>query len=754
MLSDSSSSSKSYFLGFMSYCSHDPSAALIELVQFGEEVKCNFVHFEEGMLSRRKKSYHFPTRSIAACLDYFDIELSDVNQVITDYMDDKSYVGTSLNFRQLVGDYIRKNLNLSSGQIATAMDHHEAHAMSAWVGSGFKDAAFLSIDGLGSKQSTHSVYVTDVDGLRKVFTQTTPGIGSLYGLITELIGFKSGEEGKTMGLAPYGRHLKKINGYPKLDFKGVYSGLSVDYSKVINRSPNKYLLTDFGLKDWPQENLYKDFRTYLAFSIQEELEKCILHLAQEIKKITGKLNICISGGVGLNCVMNEILVNSEIFNNVYVFPDSADSGLPTGLAFEGVRRALHKNQWYKLLDSYKHPKFSSEKAVPIVESTLIDSLPWEKVDVNFLLDQLDNRSVIAVFDGGYEYGPRALGRRSFLANPRFPEMKQILNEKIKHREEYRPFAPICLKSDFSIFFESKHVNHEFMSYAVKAKSLALKLLPAIVHEDGTSRVQIATEECGLVHELLIGLKERTGYGILINTSFNDNDEPIVLDKIDAVSCFLRTNSDVLVLGERMLIRGKIDQDIKKLSEKIRGEINNKNTIRFMTALNKLLRNKVESVNEFISENLKISEFYTKDFTRIKLIKLISEVKFGSQQRFKRVLVSTREKFIFNKILNDYLVNSQEFTDEVIFINDDQDSLKNLKKGDLVISYNLSNIIRDTNIIDTLTAQSIVNFYNSNDFPLKCNKNLNLLKKHIISDLVETYENNNLLSIREYFSKFH
>jgi len=739
-------SSEKYFLGFMSYSSHDPSAALLRVRNSSGRITCDFVHFEEGMLSRKKKSYHFPTRSISECLNYFEIKISQVDLVVTDFMDNRSFVNTSFNYRHLVGDYIRSNIRLTPDQISESVDHHYAHAMAAWVGSGYEDCAFLAIDGLGSLQSTHSVFVTSDGKLEKIFTQTTPGIGSLYGLVTELIGFKVGEEGKTMGLAPYGRDLVSYNLFPQVDFQGVYNSLSVDYSSVINRSPNKYLLTDFNFKNFEKTDIYRDYRAYLAFCIQEELEKCLIHLAKEIKAITGKKFLCISGGVALNCVMNEILASSNIFNSIYVFPDSADSGLAVGLVFSAAHRYLSNSEWQILLKNYKHPKFAPQKAVPKYNSRTLATLPWQTLNLDLVITELEKDSCIAIMWQGFEYGPRALGHRSFIARANSPKMKQILNIKIKHREAYRPFAPICLREDFSVFFDSLHMNHEYMLYACKTKPIASQLVPAIVHHDNTARVQVADEDCGLIHQLLVLWKEKSGVGLLINTSFNDNDEPIVLDEIDAVSCFLRTNCDLLILNEKMLFRSSIEEKIELYSKNIAIELDDRNNKRFQKSLRSILNSKTSSLQEYLRDYSTISKYHQKFSTQERFQKLIEEIKSEKKPRFKRIIISTREVKNIKNLLSNFYIKVNQITDEIIEVYDNASSVKLLKKGDFILSYNLSNILRDYDNLGKVKLSDYEIFYQSSDFPLP-----NLLKPHqdinvTIKQISETYENINSLEI--------
>lgn len=741
-----------YHLGIMSYSSHDPSAAIVKLFQDGTQIDCSFIHFEEGMLSRKKKSFHFPTRSISSCLDHFGIGISQLTTVRSDFMDNQFFNGTSWNYRRLVGDYIRKHLNITKAQISKPIHHHEAHAISSWVGSGFEDAAFLAIDGLGSLQSTHSVFVSNGKSLEKIFSQTTPGIGVLYSLITELIGFKEGDEGKTMGLAPYGEIVKNKLSLPSIDFQGVYGALSVDYSKIVSRSPNKYLLTDFGINQNNYTNLYEDFRAYLAFEIQQELERCLLYLTNQIKDVTGKDKLCLSGGVALNCVANEKIVQNKNFEEIFVFPDSADSGIVVGLAFSSALETLHSDQISDLFRVYKHPKFSPESSVPIVNSKILDKIQWNEFNTEKIVDEIEKSTVVALFQGGWEYGPRALGRRSFIASATNPNMKEVLNAKIKHRESFRPFAPICLIEDFDQLFISSHKNHEFMTYAVEASEKAKTLAPAIVHVDGTSRVQIATKECGLIFELLHLLKARTGIGILVNTSFNDNNEPIVMDELDALNCFLKTNAGLLVVNKKMISREDINMkfSVSELLTELELEIFKRNHDRFKSSLHKILQESLEPLQIFLDSNLKISEYHKKNSSRIRFLNLLSEIKNGNLKKFNRILISSHEVNIINFILNEVNCLLTEFSDTVEIIEDNFSSVDKIRPGDLVVSYNLSNILRDLKQSTTFTECDYENFYRSEDYRILMKSHKTEEKNQVIDLLADTYENRGDLSIESIF----
>ena len=743
---------KTYHLGIMSYCSHDPSAAMVELIHDQNIIRTNFIHFEEGMISRRKKSFHFPSRYVSSCLEYFGIELSEVTHIRSDFMDIESFNNTSLNYRKLIGDYIRKYLDITDVQISKPIHHHEAHALSSWVGSGYEDSAFLAIDGLGSQQSTHSVFISEGGKLIKLFSQTTPGIGILYSLVTELIGFKEGEEGKTMGLAPYGKKIKEKLKLPDINFQGNYGDLFVDYSKIVSRSPNKSLLVDFELDNYELFNIYEDYRAYLAYEIQNELERCLLHLAKQIKRNTGKNNLCLSGGVALNCVANEILVNSEIFDEVYVFPDSADSGIPIGLAFSSALESLDSKQVLEFIRGYKHPKFAPEKAVPIFNSKVIQKLEWDVANIDIILNEIENHSVVAMFQGGWEYGPRALGRRSFLASATNQNMKKVLNAKIKHREAYRPFAPICLSEDFDDFFISTHRNHEFMTYAVQATEKAKQLVPAVVHADGTSRVQIVSEDCGLVHKLLTQMKVRSGYGILINTSFNDNDEPIVLDELDAVYCFLRTNADLLVVNDKMLFRNKVisQTNFESILIELESEVKNRNTKKFSDSLAKIMKFPTEPLDTFLRNNLIISKYQKIYNSKVKFQYLIQNIRNKKIEKFKRVLVSKQESDTVMLALKEIKSDFLEIATELKLIDDDFTSVEVIQQGDLIISYNLSNILRDLESLKLVNLNNFEVFYDSYDYKISVEGQLFIDKNDAIYDILKTYENNNDLSIENVF----
>lgn len=547
-----------YSLGFMNYCSHDPAACISRV---DEQGNLDYMHYEEGMLSRKKKSYHFPLRAIYKCLDHFQIKISDVNCVVLDFMNHKSVHNTAHYYRKLIGDYLRAGLAVREDQVQFADSHHLAHAYTAFHPSGFTDAAILVIDGLGSEQDTHSIYTaTQESGIKKLYSQKGTGIGILYSLITERLGFEDGEEGKTMGLAPYGAELGEMDELlPSL--RGSFSGFFTDFSEIVERAPSPRLKVDIA-KCASKQEVYSPYYARLAFLVQKELERCLLHLALEIKARTGATRLCIAGGVGLNCVANEVIKNSGIFKEVFVQPASGDSGIALGLSLIGIDKSCSNG-------SGQNAKWKSEPGCfwtysPVKNDTteltnllVAHGVSRHSAEPGLIVNALVEKKVIAYFEGGWEFGPRALGHRSFLADPRSPDMKEILNRKIKHRELYRPFAPIMLEEHFSDYFESSTDKHPHMLFAVNCKDKARRVVPTVVHADGTARVQTCNSDSGGIHEVLKEFYKQTGVPILVNTSFNDNDEPIVLTPLDALSCFLRTGADVLVVDKLLIYREEI-----------------------------------------------------------------------------------------------------------------------------------------------------------------------------------------------------
>ena len=566
-----------YVLGFMNYCSHDPGACLVKVDRSGDLI--DYISTEEGFHSRRKKSYQFPLRSIKYCLDYFSIDFKDLDAICLDYMDSKRIHRTSNNYRLLIGDYIRANLDIGDNtQILFCESHHLAHAYSTFLASGLKESAILVVDGLGSEQQTHSFYKADETGVSLLSKQIGNGIGTLYALITQKIGFEAGEEGKTMGLAAYGeQHKEQDSILPNLTAYTINS--TCDYSKQLTRNPSPSL--KINIKDISKtEDIYSPYFTRLAYNLQSECERALIHLSKECLIMSGSGNLCLAGGVALNCVANERI--AELVNNkLFVQPAAGDTGIPIGLALYGAERLTGRMPRINCSDEsdFAGPflPYTSDNS-NFINTKISKGLGFDvykyiqdisiSLDIDKVCDLLLEQNVGAIYHGAIEIGPRALGHRSFIADCSDSKMKEVMNLKIKHREAYRPFAPIVLADKYSQYFSGSNCGiHSYMLGAPQCTDKAKEQAPSIVHIDGTARVQSVTKGNGLIFDILQSYYSRSGRPVLINTSFNDNNEPIVFSWLDALVCFLRTNCDFLIIENRIVIRELIEDpgaELKRL----------------------------------------------------------------------------------------------------------------------------------------------------------------------------------------------
>ncbi|MDN5249894.1 carbamoyltransferase C-terminal domain-containing protein [Betaproteobacteria bacterium LSUCC0117] len=737
-------------LGVMSYCSHDPAAAFL---RFNGKSIDTYLHFEEGMLSRRKKSYHFPLRSIMACLHISKTNIEDVSALTMDYMDNKTFLGTSNNYRRLVGDYIRENLRVKPEQVIRGVNHHDGHAYSAFYSSKFENAAILAIDGLGSKQRTHSIYIADRrHGIKRIFSQTLPGIGELYTLITLALGFDAGEEGKTMGLAAYGLdtadpHFAEIAS----ELEGRFNGFVTDYSKQVRRAPSAELKLKLDARRL-KEDLYEGYPALVAAAVQNELERSLRHLATEIKKVTGEKKLVIAGGVGLNCVANEYLVNLEIFNDIYVHADSGDAGIPLGLALIGLEKKLRERKYTEseiqgILSTFEYPKCGfGTHAMPLKKDhkKLLEQIgvKTEIFDAKKIAENIKSEQIVALFSGEFELGPRALGHRSFLASPLTSSMKAVMNSKIKHREAYRPFAPIVLQEDFSRYFESKHNQHDRMLYAVKCKTNATNEIPAVVHHDGTARAQTISEEESQVVLILREFKRQTGVGVLINTSFNDNDEPIVLDEVDALVSFLRTNADILILND-VVVRRTDFHDVSNALNILTKEQSNTKEEYYKKAIGELLyRKPVKSLREFKNESIALSAYHAK---YRKKNEMVYDLENGNYEGYETIYIDAHHVEIMKELALISKVNINEILKKCIIIKDEYSEIDeiDISKNAISFHYNLSTIIR---VEFNQRFPNLQFFYAQADKIIE--RTLNIDNDY--QDVLETYEVNGNKTINEFF----
>ena len=727
-----------YSLGFMNYCSHDPAACIVRMSPDG---RLDYIHYEEGMLSRKKKSYQFPLRAIKACLDHFGIGIGDVDTVALDYMNARTVHNTAAYYRKLLGDYLRAGLAIRPDQVYFADSHHLAHAYTAFYPSGFESAAVLVIDGLGSEQQTHSIFDASLkDGVRQIYSQRGTGIGKLYSTITELLGFEEGEEGKTMGLAPYGANHADIDGsLPSL--KGNYQGFCVDYSTVIRRHPASSISLPIP-KCPSKSDVYSPYYARLAYNVQKELESAMIHLSREIARRTGARRLCIAGGVGLNCVANEIIRASGIFEDVFVQPASGDSGISLGLAMAGIEEAAKRCgtgnvDWRPFArDSfwtYSPVRFDNGDLGAILDQHAVATATAEAPAI---AEAISNGAIVAYYEGGWEFGPRALGHRSFLADPRSPDMKAILNSKIKHREGYRPFAPIMIREHFNEYFESGSDQHPHMLFAVRCREKAIECVPTVVHVDNTARVQTCGPEAGRIYKVLQEFQARTSVPILVNTSLNDNDEPIVLTPVDALSCFLRTSADILVVDDLMVFRKDIP-DVASLLHTAEKHQRRDVMEKTASALRQLIGTggKLEDPATFLARNL-LGSLHAKFADSED--RLVQELFLRKPPREFECLVTDRfHQELLEEIAAVYKLSPP--ISKLKIVEDNWNSLPLIPENSYLLLYNVSVLQSDSEVCRAYPALlSCTSFYGSGDRCLPTNRKYCDLDK-VVDLVTNSYE---------------
>ncbi|WP_051677002.1 carbamoyltransferase family protein [Maridesulfovibrio frigidus] len=537
-------------LGIMNHASHDSGAAVVVSDETGIK---NIISISEERLSRVKVNYFSPLRSIDYCLSNLGLTLDDVDVISTDYMNAKRFDNSTPVYRKLEHDYI-KLISTIDREKVNIYRHHEAHAASAYYMSGFSEAAVLNVDGLGSEYETISLYKGKGNKLELIDRSELWGLGNLYTAITrQLLNFGRGQEGKTMGLAAFGRNSNKRI----LNFESSYDGLNLDYSNFMTRSPNGKI-NPIDILPCPDRSLVtSDLYAQIAYDVQEETEKALMHLLEYAKEKAGTDNVCLAGGVILNCLANYIMLESKVFKNYFFQPASSDTGIPLGLA---LLPHFEKNENCKpvtMKNAYLSATYSKDQISNVLAE---NNIPHKKSDNAEVAQLLADNKIVGYFYGSSEIGPRALGHRSILANPGNPEVQDLINRKVKHREPYRPFAPSVLAENAADYFE---LNNEspFMLLAPWAKDKSKEIIPGVVHFDNTSRVQtVSKDTCTNYYDLISKFSKISGIPVLLNTSFNDNGEPIIETPLDALICFMRTDVDFLYLEGHLVSREQINQN--------------------------------------------------------------------------------------------------------------------------------------------------------------------------------------------------
>jgi len=513
---------------------HNTGAALVGKRQG----KSEFVMISEERLDRVKDSRNYPERAINACLHEFGLRsLDEVDLVVLDYICNQDW---RKDHFKTPGKQDTALHRLAPGK-TVVINHHLAHACSTYYSSGFDSAAILIVDGRGSDRETQSLFIAHDRKIELLASTSTIGIGLLYAAVTQAIGFGLLQEGKTMGLAPFGATVQP----PVFAFARNFDGIVTDYSEpCVDGS--------YDLKIEYRPLLTFEDKARAAYDVQLECEAAMLHLAAWTKQTTGMDRLCISGGVGLNSVANHKVLQSGLYKDVFVNPAASDTGIPLGAALYGYHNLLDVPKDYETIGAFVGPSYSDD---------LTDSAIKEFAGYTVIRDDaveraalmLSENRIIACHYGRSEMGPRALGNRSILMSPLKAENKDILNFRVKHREAFRPFAPAILESRVSEYFDMDRPC-PYMLFVPSVREEKRGVIPAVTHVDGSGRLQtVSRHENPLLYTLIERFEALTGVPVLLNTSFNDNNEPIVETPQDAIKCFLGTNIDALLMGGKALL---------------------------------------------------------------------------------------------------------------------------------------------------------------------------------------------------------
>lgn len=574
---------------------HDSAACV---VQDGEIVAAA----QEERFTRKKHDPSFPKHAIDACLKTAGITKNDLDYVA--FYDKpfvkferilETYLGVApsgiRSFLMAIPLWLQEKLWLPKviresmeydGPILFG-DHHESHAASAFYPSPYNEAAFLTIDGVGEWSTTTYGYGKGKELKIQGETRFPHSIGLLYSAFTYYTGFKvnSGEY-KVMGLAPYGepKYVQTIldelidlkeDGSFRMNMKyfNYLSGLTMtngQFDKLFGGPPRK------------QETLLTQREMDLARSVQEVVEESMMRMARHVHKETGMKNLCLAGGVALNCVANGKILREGPFDSIWIQPAAGDAGGAVGVALSVYHRYLdqplaEKNGHDRMQAALIGPGYTDEELKAYLDD---QGIPYREVSeeglANEVAEILAGENVVGWFQGRMEFGPRALGSRSILGDARSPKMQSKMNLKIKFRESFRPFAPVVLREKVNEYFdidvdspymllvapvkESRHIamtDEQKRLFGIEKLNVPRSDIPAVTHVDYSARVQtVVREDNPRYYDILKAFEAKTGCAVLVNTSFNVRGEPIVCTPEDAYRCFMRTEMDYLVLGRFIL----------------------------------------------------------------------------------------------------------------------------------------------------------------------------------------------------------
>ncbi|WP_181306144.1 carbamoyltransferase C-terminal domain-containing protein [Rufibacter sp. XAAS-G3-1] len=547
---------------------------------------------EEERIKRIKHWAGFPGESIKFCLQEAGLHINDVDHVTISRdpsakMHKKIYhtakykvsikdLGKRIDYRKKISSIKGELANLFGMKESDItcqiqnIEHHRSHLASAFFASPFDKAALLSIDGSGDFTTTMTG-IGNNNSIEILNSVDYPhSIGIFYTALTQFLGFNNyGDEYKVMGLAPYGKplYVEKLhkvlqftnNGFFKLNnlyFKHAKEGVNSTWSggePIVSPIFSDFLVEEFG----PVRSKNDEITQYhkdIAASVQKITEEVILHIANSLYEQTGLENLCVAGGVAQNSVANGKIISNTKFKKIYIPSAGHDAGTSIGSALYFYNHISKKERLSPITNAYLGSSFSTEYIKKMLDEKGITYKVYENDSLyDVVTDSLIAGGVIGWFQGRAEFGPRALGNRSILVDPRRDDAKELLNVKIKRRESFRPFAPSILREYVSEYFELED-DVTFMEKVFPIKKSKHSIIPAVTHVDGTGRLQTVDKiNNPKYYKLISNFNSKTGVPILLNTSFNEN-EPIVNTPLEALDCFLRTKMDMLIMENVVLER--------------------------------------------------------------------------------------------------------------------------------------------------------------------------------------------------------
>jgi carbamoyltransferase len=561
-------------LGISALIDHDSSAALLKdgiIVAAAAEER----------FTRIKHDSRFPSNAIAYCLNKSDIRINEVTDISIGFDVSSGVTFPTSEYGKLFRQFSNPKKALEyfwyyswwRGARRRAIDgvadlfvqqkelnpveHHYCHATSAFMLSPFESSAIITMDGTGERATLTMGHGMGTKIERIASVDRPESLGLFYSEITRYLGFNYFDEYKVMGLAAYGT-LTLVGLFKKIIHFGNNGGFQLDrsyfkyYADVIVGLSERFF-REYGMPRKPGEEINQQHKD-IAFAMQRILEEAVCHSANYIQGQTGETNLCLSGGVSLNGMAAGAILRRTQFKKIFIDPSPDDSGTAVGSALYRYHMIKESPRLNKLPANYWGPEYDDDYICSALERCKVKSRNCED-PADKAARLVAGGAVVGWFQGRMEWGQRALGNRSILADPRRSDMRGIVNRCVKNREEFRPFAPSVTHEDAAKYFDMPQPDIPYMNIVVQALPSTVKSLPAVVHVDGTARVHTVRKDHNpLFWKLLRAMEKYTGHPVVLNTSFNISNEPIVCSPEDAIRCFYGSGLDNLFLGNHLIAK--------------------------------------------------------------------------------------------------------------------------------------------------------------------------------------------------------